>query len=598
MSRPILPSALLVATLATSATAAELTFRIAAQDDDLADAIRGASLLQTTVSDEDAPPTRRDIVAAAQADYRRLLAALFDAGHFGPVISITLDGTEAAALPLVGSGTPVGQVVVEVEPGPRYLFGEARIGPVPDDTELPPGFARGEPAGTAVLREATSAGIDAWRADGHAKADLERQDIVADHAGDRLNATLTLAPGPRLRYGNVSVQGAERVRADRIERIADLRPGQVYDPEQIRQSAARLQRTGAFRAVSIVEAEEIGADATLPLRITVEEQLPRRFGVGAELGSTEGLMLSAFWLHRNLTGRADSFRLDGEVSGIGGDSGGTDFSLGFAYNRPATFNPESDLYASGRVERLDQPDFVSDRLELEVGARRIASDEFQYSYGIGYTYSRTDDAFGEREFSILSLPLTATYDRRDAALNPADGFYIEASLRPFQGFERAGSGARLNADFRGYQGFGGENRDRTVIAARLQLGAVFGPDIQDIPPEWLFFSGGGGTVRGQPFQDLAVELDSGRRVGGKSFLGLSGEVRQAVTENIGLVGFVDAGWISPEGDFTGGDSHMGAGLGVRYDTGIGPIRVDLGVPVEGPNDNGGVEIYIGIGQAF
>ncbi|KIT15405.1 autotransporter assembly complex protein TamA [Jannaschia aquimarina] len=578
-------------------SAADLTIRLTAAEDELRDIVENASLLRQVV-DDDELDTRRDIVAAAQADYARILAALFDQGHFGPVISIAVDGTEAAALPLIGGADPVDQVVVTVDPGPRFLFGQARIGPVPRGTELPPGFAPGEPAGTSILRETVSAGIDAWRADGHAKADLESQDLVARHEGNRLDANLTLAPGPRLSYGNVSVQGAERVRADRIERIADLREGDVFDPEEVRLAAARLQRTGAFRAVSIVEAEEIGPDATLPMRITVEEQLPRRFGVGAEIGSTEGLMLSAFWLHRNLTGLADSLRIEGEVSGIGGDTGGADFSLGFSYNRPATFNAETDLYASGEIERLDQPDFTTDRLELEIGARRIVSDEFEYSYGFGYIYSKTDDAFGEREFSILSLPLSATYDRRDEALNPADGYYIETSLRPFNGFERAGGGARFNADLRGYQGFGGENRDRTVIAARVQLGVVLGPDLEDVPPEWLYFSGGGGTVRGQPFQDLAVELDNGREVGGKSFLGLSGEIRQAVTENIGVVGFVDAGWISPEEDFTGGDSHVGAGLGLRYDTGIGPIRVDLGVPVEGPNDNGGVEIYIGIGQAF
>ncbi|MGB3408188.1 MAG: BamA/TamA family outer membrane protein, partial [Jannaschia sp.] len=420
--------------------------------------------------------------------------------------------------------------------------------------------------------------------------------VTADHAVSRLNAALTLAPGPRLSYGPLQISGNEAVRTRQIDRIVDLRPGQQFDPEQIADAAQRLQRTGAFRSVSIVEAEEIGPGDTLPLEVQVVERLPRRFGAGAEIGTSEGLSLSTYWLHRNLTGYADSLRVEGEINGIGGDSGGEDVRLSFAYNSPATFNPETDLYITGEIESLDELDFSSDRAEVGVGARRIVSDEFEYTYGIAFARSRVTDAFGTRNFSILSLPLTAQYDRRNDSLNPSDGYYVEAGLAPFHGFETAGSGVRFTADLRGYQGFGPE--DRTVIAARLQIGTVAGPDLADVPADDLFFSGGGGTVRGQPFQQLGVILPSGRRVGGRSFLGLSGEIRQNVTESIGVVGFVDAGRISSASDWSDGETHVGAGIGLRYNTGIGPIRVDLGVPVSGPDDNSGFEVYIGIGQAF
>ena len=586
--------AVVTAVLPGVAAATQVQLAIAG-DDEIVDAVRAASLVAQTVSDDpDAP--RRDIVAAAQADYRRLLAALYDRGHFGPVISIRVDGTEATDLPLIGTGQPVRIVRIEVAPGPLFRLGAVGVSPVAGGTELPEDFRAGAPAETAILRETTAAAVEGWRARGHAKADLASQEIVADHPERQLDVALRIAPGPRLRYGPIGIRGEENVRTTQIRRIANLSPGDVFDPEEVEAAARRLQRTGAFRSVTVTEAEAVGPNDTLPMTVEVIERLPRRFGFGAEVGSTEGLGLSAFWLHRNLTGFADSLRIEGEASGIGGDSGGADFRLGVDYVRPATFNPETDLTFGIEVERLDQPDFISDRFSTEIGARRIVSDEFQYTYGFAYTFSKTEDAFGEREFSILSVPATAIYDRRDDPLNPADGYYVEAGLEPFQGFLSAGTGLRFDADLRGYQGFGPERG--TVIAARFQLRSVFGPDRDDIPPEWLFFSGGGGTVRGQPFQDLAVEEDvdgdgEDDRVGGKSFLGISGELRQAVTDSIGLVGFV-----SPEADFTGGESHAGAGVGVRYNTGIGPIRLDLGVPVSGPNENKGVEIYIGIGQSF
>jgi translocation and assembly module TamA len=578
---------------ALPASGFELRFAIAAEED-LAETIEAASLLAQVQGQVQRP--RREVVAAAQADYSRLLAVLFEAGHFGPVISISVDGTEAAALPVIGSSDPVREVVVSVEAGPVFLFRQAEIAPLAPGTELPEGFAAGERAGTEILRQATAEGIEAWRAIGYAKAEVAGQEIVADHETDRLDARIRLGPGPRLAYGPLTIEGNERVRTGTIRRIADLRPGRVFDPEEVRDASRRLQRTGAFRSVAVVEADEPTPDATLPLTIQVVERLPRRFGFGAEIGTTEGAALSAFWLHRNLTGFADSFRVEGEVSGIGGDSGGEDYRLGFAYSRPSTFNPETDLLVTGEIEHLDEPEFTSDRAELVIGARRIVNDEFQYTYAISLERSDVTDAFGERAFSIVSLPLGAQYDRRDDPLNPTDGYFVEATLDPFYGFEQAGPGLRFTADLRGYEGFGAE--ERTVVAARVQLGTVVGPDIDEVPARDLFFSGGGGTVRGQPFQSLGVELANGRQVGGRSFLGLTGELRQRVTDNIGVVGFVDGGFVSAESDWSDGDSHVGAGLGVRYNTGIGPIRLDLAVPVSGPGDNTGFEVYIGIGQAF
>ena len=137
-----------------------------------------------------------------------------------------------------------------------------------------------------------------------------------------------------------------------------------------------------------------------------------------------------------------------------------------------------------------------------------------------------------------------------------------------------------------------------MLAGRAQLGALVGPDILDTPPDFLFYSGGGGTVRGQPFQSLFVDLGGGRGIGGRSFVGVSGELRAKVTDRISLVGFADAGYIGEESFYDGsGAWHSGAGVGLRYDTTVGPIRLDVAGPVSGSTGDG-VQVYIGIGQAF
>jgi translocation and assembly module TamA len=122
-----------------------------------------------------------------------------------------------------------------------------------------------------------------------------------------------------------------------------------------------------------------------------------------------------------------------------------------------------------------------------------------------------------------------------------------------------GVGARMTADARGYLGFGED--DRTVLAGRAQAGVLFGGDIDLIPPDYLFYSGGSGTVRGQEYQSLGA-IQNGVPSGGRSFGTLSAEVRQALGDgNLGLVLFADAGYVGTDAAFQDGDWHAGAGSG-------------------------------------
>lgn len=560
-------------------------------DDALRDALVNASVLTAARREGNMMP--QDLLAASRAEYARLLGVLYENARYGGVISVLVDGREAATIPPLETPRSIGEVVVRVNPGPLYRFGTAAIGPLARDTELPGNFRSGRPAGTGTIRNAATASVDAWRSLGYAKAEIARQDLVARHGANRIDARLAVAPGPRLRFGDVLVRGNEDVKTARIEKIAGLNEGPVFDPEEVERAANRLRRTGSFSSVNIVEGETPTANGRLPMTIEVVEATPRRFGVGAEYSTTDGIRLTGFWLHRNFLGGAERFRVDGAVSGIAGDTGGTDYSLGVRYERPATPKADIDLFAELSFESLDEPDFTSDTTEFTLGFTRYATDHLTVGFGLGYLYSDTTDAFGTQTFQLVTLPLTAENDRRDDSLNPRSGYYADAAVTPFLGIDGTSNGARVRADGRAYASVG----DLT-FAGRVQLGSLFGPDLPESPPFYRFYSGGGGTVRGHGYQSLGVDV-GGDTVGGRSFLGLSGELRAGVTENIQLVGFYDWGYIGAESfpDFTG-ESHAGAGVGIRYDTGIGPIRFDVAVPVEGETDGSDFYLYIGIGQAF
>ena len=156
----------------------------------------------------------------------------------------------------------------------------------------------------------------------------------------------------------------------------------------------------------------------------------------------------------------------------------------------------------------------------------------------------------------------------------------------------------LTLDARKYFGFGEDNN--TVLATRAQFGTLAGPDSDSAPPDYLFFAGGGGSVRGQPYQALGIGEIDDTVIGGTSYLALSGEIRRHVRGNFDAVVFYDAGFVGDDAFFQGEGSWLtGAGLGLRYNTGFGPLRADVAFPISGtPDDAPGFQIYIGIGQAF
>jgi translocation and assembly module TamA len=561
--------------------------------------LRAASIL--LASQKSGATDTQDLFADARAEYASLLNALYARGHYSPVIHVYVDGIEAAAIAPLDAPGAISRISVVVDPGPVFAFSKARIAPTAAGTKLPKEFAIGQTAESGVVLEAVTAGVNGWREMGHAKAEVAGQNLSADHARATLSADVTLTPGPRLRFGRLVITGQERMREARIRAIAGLPEGEVFSPEELDRATNRLRRTGVFKSVTLVEDADVTRPDLLGITATVVEQKRRRYSFAAEIASFDGLTLNGSWLHRNLFGGAERLTISGEVLNIGVQSGGVDYGLGITLDRPATFTVDTTLGFGGNVRHLDEDDFEADLSDVAATLTHVFTNELSAKAGFAYDYSKITDPAGTLTYRALSLPVSAIWDRRDVKANATKGFYLEAEAKPFLGFGITDSGARLKLDARGYKAFGAE--DGVVMAARFQAGAVIGSSLLGTPRDYLFYSGGGGTVRGQPYQSLGVnvlrDLSAVEyKTGGTLFMAASAEARVKVSDTIGVVGFVDVGRVDVNSFFdNAGGWHAGAGLGVRYATAVGPIRLDLAVPVGGDTGEG-LQIYVGLGQAF
>ncbi|WP_434063359.1 autotransporter assembly complex protein TamA [Ochrobactrum quorumnocens] len=580
-------------------------------DADLKSVIEGASGL---VSDEDKPASgSAGLLAKARGDYRRILSSLYGEGRYGGTISLKVDGREANDIPVDADIPDNAKIDISVDPGPQFLFSRtaiSNIAPPPvdkkDKVQSPEeaGFAPGKVARSGTILKAERLAVEAWRQQGYAKAKVTGEDIVADHDGNTLAADVSLDPGRKAHYGPVSVVGTARMDPQFIAWMTGLKPGQEYDPDDIEKAKKRLGRMEVFRAMNFEEAEQIEPDGNLPMTLNVQERKPRRFGFGAEYSTLDGFGVTGYWMHRNLFGKGERLRFDAKVSGVGGsqdnsfDPANFTYMVGTSFTKPGVFTPDTDFVAALDAKREVLDAYTETSINAKTGFTQIFSDELSGALYAKASHGRfDDDYFGTREFTTGGLEGNLLYDGRNNKPDPSSGVYLEGNVQPFYEFQRGNFATRFTAEGRAYYGFGATNR--VILAGRVKVGSIVGAEIEDLPPNQLFLAGGGGSIRGYSYRGVGVETSTGDVIGGRSLVEASGEVRTRVTDSIGVVGFVDAGYVGEQSypDFSE-EMRIGAGLGLRYLTGLGPIRLDVALPLNRRSGDPSYAFYVGIGQAF
>jgi translocation and assembly module TamA len=547
------------------------------------------------------------LLATARSDYKRINSALYAQGHYGGTIHILIGGREATSVaPDADLPDPV-SVRVIVDPGPLFHFGRLRIAhraPPTDDPAdhvAPPesfGFTAGAPALSGVVLKAEQAEIAAWRQLGYADARALPRLVVADHRNLTVDVDMSLAPGRKAVIGPVTVRGTEDLDPAFVAYATGLEPGEEYDPDLIAKANKRLTRLEVFRSQRIAEQGDIGPGGVLPFEVIVQEQPGHRFGVGANYSTIDGLGLEGYWLARNLFGRAERLRLDARIANIGFplDSGAFDYAFGGTFTKPAMFNPDTDFVASLKAKRDNLPAYRETSVEARAGLNYAWSDELTLSGGVAAGRSQFRDAFGERDFATAGVFGQATFDSRDSRTDPTRGVYLDATVEPYYEFYFGHPQLRATAEARGYYGFG--DARKFVLAGRVAAGAVAGPALSEIPPDKLFFAGGGGSVRGYGYKSIGVPGPGGTVTGGRYLVEGSIEGRMRINDSFGAAAFVDAGYVAAD-RFAGlEDLRVGVGVGIRYYTGFGPLRLDVATPLNKRPGDPDYALYLGLGQAF
>jgi translocation and assembly module TamA len=416
-----------------------------------------------------------------------------------------------------------------------------------------------------------------------------------------LDVAYAVNAGPRVNLGPISIRGLKTVHEAYIRNRITLHEGDRYDPDKIEANRADLAGLGVFSEVRAEPASQLDPAGQLPLDFVVSERKPRAVTFGLSYSTDLGVTPSATWQHRNLFGNGEQLNLTASVSEGGSADTGLSYQLGATFIKPDFLARDQSLQLQIQALRQDLQAYDQDALlESATITRPLLPQWIPHLTGsVGLSgeqeYILQEDV--GRNYNLVGVPLTLKYDSSNNLLEPTKGVRAAVAVTPMESLSGT-SATFVIMQVSGSSYFDLTGNGHSVVAVRGLLGQITGAEQFSLPPDQRFYAGGSATVRGFRYQSVGPQFADSKPTGGTAIGAGSVELRQHLFGNWGAAAFIDAGQVTANGAPLTGTWRIGAGAGVRYYTSIGPIRVDIAVPVNRAPGGDALEFYIGLGEAF
>lgn len=549
--------------------------------------------LSVLAQDDDHEANAAQLDRRARTDAALLVTLLRAEGYY--------DAAVATAVEQAG-GRPV--VVLAATPGALYRFGSVTLAGVAAAGDEADALTRAfavEPQ-DAVNADRVAAAEAALRARageaGFPFAAIGEPEVVVDRAAQTATLQVSVDPGGQRRFGRIVANPNNRVfGADHVQEIARFVPGDLYSAAMVDDLRRALIQTGLVSTAQVTPVPGTTPD-TVDLNVRLERAPPRTVAAELGYGTGEGARTELSWTHRNLFPPEGALTLRGVL--------GTREQLGSVIFRRNNFRARDRvLTAQIAAAHVERDAYEADTLTLAGSLERQTNIFFQktWTWSLGAELLTSDERDVDastglprrRTFFIAALPTSLGYDGSDDLLNPTRGFRLNGRLSPELSLQGSAFGyTRAQVDASAYQPV----TPTVTAAARIRLGTIFGAPRDRIAPSRRFYAGGGASVRGYGYQSIGPRDPNNDPIGGRSLAEFALEARVKVWGNFGVVPFFDGGNIYTGGtpDFSG--LRYGAGVGVRYYSNFGPIRVDVGTPLNPQPGDSRVAVYVSLGQAF
>jgi translocation and assembly module TamA len=563
--------------------------------------------------DNDDKDNLAQVSRRARSDRDLLQQMLRVYGYYDAEVYQSLKG-EAAREDGTAPPADLKELVVrfDVVPGPRYTYGAVTLGDLmatgPDYPALRAAFEIAEGQGISsddIVRERVDL-TAALGETGYAFAKVGDPELLIDHARRQGDLDVPVSNGGKYKFGEIVSSLPRFLSSRHLAQIARFDPGETYKLSLVDDLRRAILATGLVSTVSVTPRETVppspGQPGTVAMDVALTKAPLRTIAGLAGFSSGEGLRVEASWEHRNLFPPEGMLRVRA-VAGTREQLAGVTFRRNNFTGRDKVLS--LDLYA----QTVDRDAFNARTASLLASFERQSTIIYQkdFVWSVGLEAVATSEREGSvdgvrpprRTFFIGALPVRAGIDESDNLLDPTRGFRASLRVSPELSVQNGKRSTYVNAqaDASYYQPVG----DRVVLAARARLGTITGAGIDDIAPSRRFYAGGGGSVRGYGYQQIGPRNAADQPSGGRSLSELSVEARVKTGlfgGALSVVPFVDAGAVDETSTPRLSDLRFGAGIGVRYHTNFGPLRVDIGTPLNRRKGDSPIGVYVALGQAF
>lgn len=541
--------------------------------------------------------SRAEISQRARADRQLLLDILNGQGFFDANVQVQTE-TSATQGGLVN-------VVLTALPGRRYYLGQiAFAGPSVQPSDLMSGQfvpKTGDAIVADVILAAEAQLSVALPQNGYPFANVGQRDILLDEANGIGDYTLPVDPGARSYFGQLRTEGTLAFGPQHIAILRRFKTDDLYDSRKVDDLRAALIATGLLSTVSVeaVPGEGVAPDGTpyADLLVRQEAAPPRSLAASAGYGTGQGFRAEGSWTHRNLFPPEGALRA---AALLGTQEQAA--SIAFDRTNAGRRDRNIEISVSALHSNFDAFEAYTGRLGMTMALVSTPIWQKKFTWSIGAEILGTsEDAFelarGVRDrqlYYVAALPLQVGFDRSNDLLDPVRGYRVNLRVSPEASL---GTGKQIYARAILDGSFYYPVQDNIVVAARARVGTISGIMRDNLAPSRRFYGGGGGSVRGFGYQRLGPLDPNYDPIGGRSLneFALEGRYRFG---NFGVVGFIDAGQAYESSIPKFDDWRVGVGVGGRFYTNFGPVRLDLATPLNRRPGDSRFSVYVSIGQAF
>jgi len=497
----------------------------------------------------------------------------------------------------------------KIHPGPVYPLASYEIfyGDCPNSHPVPRcsdislkslNLHIGQAADSVSIINAESALLVQLARCGYPLAVIDKRRVLVDMESKKVDAGVCVKEGPLAKFGPITFFGLKTVNPRFIERKMEWKEGDVFNMDLVDATQSRLLKSDLFSSVMITHAEELDEAGELSMKVRLAEAKHRSISVGLFYATVDGPGGTICWTHRNLRGMGEYLSLEGNVS--------KRFVAGtMTYRKPDFFRIDQQLSALGLASREN---IVAYRAFTYLESNRIErqfNENATGSIGLKGEYISVHKSVNNGHYFVLGLPVYFKYSTADAPLDPTKGFSIAYSGTPYQSMNDESIRyvkQKLTGNF-----YIPLTKERKVILALHALfGSIAGAKQQSIPLPKLFLGGSEDDLRGYGYKTVSPlarkrgKTDRDTPSGGRSAIFTTVELRFRVTKSIGIVPFADFGTVTHnEWPQVHAKWYKSVGGGLRYFTFFGPLRLDIGFPLEKrKNLDSWGKVYASIGQCF